>query len=1104
MIFRHKHNNRYTLICRMLAIRLAVCLVLLPVFCVMNSNVILAVEPVSTAGMDTGALAVRAARENLFGDEEPSMDTLDAFSRVFTKSSSPSDLPSRMFYQDELLEAVKRSHQPGVGQVMTGFIKFQNFKAINDIEIEVNGVMKKVGHAIGDEVIRAGDIIASKLQEAVPPGVRVRVYNAGPAYFIIFENVTDSDSLREKLEEFILESDLGEEIINAAYLSAKERNAVQRAIHGIGDFEIAPAHEKVKEALNEVTGSNDEQLFDDHLDMSVSFYMGLSQLGDQAKDVIQVAVELDHQAAFAAKKAQLAEVVAECQVVKLTEKDRPILMPHALATAKPFYFNSLVENAKKATQSTFAQYDDYCEQIDQALNNSQSDNITADALRGEFTRFYTSLAQYYRSNGSSLPQHLNEYRQALGTDAEGKIKEQIYQKALIAHRHSASSKFVFLGNSHYKELINFIINDYRGNGLLNRRLQVVFRLGVGSDEFGALYWDPETGNLRIYRFDVNNLGKYQTDDGDKVCQLIMESALSVDNLLGLNEELRSSSRTMVLSQEYSFPPSVSIGFVDIDVANVSGAYPARRNFSVLQGRADTASEQHKIAYKAWISSGYQGREPQPQAGTPFKYSRDTELEKVLKTLPEIDDLAEAVVHENVSRWVIANTPEIEQTKIPRYAIGGALAGLAALPLVWKIAIVGVAIAGIAVFYTILMQRNIKSGRRVDQARNNIRVALCASGLGCLMFVIPGITAVFGAAAGLFSRPALPPVDAKRAPVTDDVNRFVGEKPPEPRPEPRTLEERQAVRHQAERLANVKKAADEAARKEIEDEAIEAAEDLAEILAGFATDSDRQRIYNLFGTSDVEEIAQACYDDDKIFDLVTRRINDHVEVDGHKVEEGFLQKAIAKTDIPWYIFVALLLTETWNFEVDEVYESSGAIGLTQQCNDDSTLEGLFNQAKGWGLIDSTLNYDRSLVADPQINLAMGLAELDSIDHNKNGFGSLVVSGRLAAIEKAHGRSEVIKFILAAYNWSAPSLEGLLDRLEEQGYDWTKFSVVIQFIPDETARTVPREYDYLGYFLDELAERTEELEKIAGEARRSFMANQGLMEPTAPQASPATSP
>jgi len=406
---------------------------------------------------------------------------------------SPSSMSIRA-HQEQTIKDIEQGNP-----VVVGYLKIQNFKD----NFNTFGAIHDQGHFLGDAGIAAvGSVLRETLEKRfAEEGVRVHIGNAGAEFFLTFSGMKSPDKANAILTEIIQSSEFKNAVVDRSLKNLKE---------------ITPVSAELEQILSD--GLRDNR---------VHFYGGISNESvpliqrDQTRQITnatKIVDELYKQAFLAAKHQQL---LFDDQFQPIITQVRDLIEqgvdPNSQQIQDLFAnINDILKNARIAAKTGITLYKQSNTELNTAARMS--------ALVSEYEVLQKPIDGLY-SEETSILNLLEAYRIGL---EEGKAEEELQSiidkmvqtMVIYESENLSNTDGVFTGNRIFKNMINYVV-WFRPS----EDIAVTFR--VGGDEYGKIEWNSETGNLRIYRFDGNNVGATSRQWGMRIGDKLIEDSLRV-------------------------------------------------------------------------------------------------------------------------------------------------------------------------------------------------------------------------------------------------------------------------------------------------------------------------------------------------------------------------------------------------------------------------------------------------------------------------------------------------------------------------------------------------------------------------------------------------
>ncbi|MFA5087836.1 MAG: DUF2934 domain-containing protein [Candidatus Omnitrophota bacterium] len=496
------------------------------------------VTPIQKPGLASASSPVRDGARM-------SQPTGDTFRGIYNLGTRSNGVLSRAKFTDDLIRVVRANkNSPSAQGIMVGYFKVQDFKR----QFNTRGEEVGVAHELGDIALRVigPEFEKSLREELAGTDIRFSVYNSGPVFQVIFSGVNEG-----------------------------QKSAVEQALKRIVVAERSEFKKAVIAAVKERSGVADK--LQDFSSENFHIYAGLSSsyAVSEGEAVLEVVDRLDREAAQTAKYAQLmlADNLPGAQrdlysmtLGKLAGLNVTVPDPKERREKIDRLIAPLLQKVRGVQGSNLVSYSDGLDKI-LALNEELGLGNEFDVHRPlsaghQGRRTYDELQEDFQTAwGAGDPERIDS--------AVDELVERVvrYTSPRILPRDN-----IFAGNQHFKNVINRIMEIRPADSL-----QVVFRLGEVSDEYGAVIWDAPSQRMVIFRVDGNNVGAISNYHGRQAGDEITDGQLQVIREV-LNDSALEGERTRSLGERLAYvkenlPAAIQRFFAEKDYRQTPVAYP---------------------------------------------------------------------------------------------------------------------------------------------------------------------------------------------------------------------------------------------------------------------------------------------------------------------------------------------------------------------------------------------------------------------------------------------------------------------------------------------------------------------------------------------------
>ncbi|RJP59437.1 MAG: hypothetical protein C4541_06135 [Candidatus Auribacter fodinae] len=405
-------------------------------------------------------------------------------------------------HKEESIEFLEKGNN-----ISVGYIKVQNFKnAFNTFGDAIGA-----GHFLGDAGIDAlGKVLQRRMNAfAQQNGLEsVSVGNLAVDFYMTFNGVSNQN-IAQLFENMLLSEEFKMDLI------AETKNSLQRMI-GSQQYAV------VKDALNQGLTLD-----------RIQFYGGVSSVSSKH-------AQLDGKGAITNAPAVIdrlykeAFLAAKHRQITFSDNyfDKNNRLSEKLITAKAMInagkakgssaqinqmFTNLLNVSRFALQTGVYAYEgDIAEEIESILEYG--------LMAAEYEMVVPAIAPTYNPE-NTITALLAEYRQALYSNAPqseiNALEAKLFDKVVIYQSDFVSQNDgVFVGNPNFKATINLLLSTQPQSDV-----SLTFR--IGGDEYGKLVWTADDKNLRIYRFDGNNVGATSREWGMRIGDKLIDESMRI-------------------------------------------------------------------------------------------------------------------------------------------------------------------------------------------------------------------------------------------------------------------------------------------------------------------------------------------------------------------------------------------------------------------------------------------------------------------------------------------------------------------------------------------------------------------------------------------------
>lgn len=369
------------------------------------------------------------------------------------------------------------------------------------------------GHEFGDFGIQA---VAAELKNAMQKrlssqGINFEIYNEAKDFMFVFDNAPKSFDANKVFNDVLNDGNLKRKVVNRVKRRILEK-ANQNYQQKISESSDTKIKEELRKNLAKVTAEIEK-----FNSQNFNMYAGIVE-ASPSQDPLAAADQFISQIGETAKYAQI-------KLDDNTFDDAKKSLSSADEISKTLLKEKLkqtIESSKSAPRSRVVVFNQ-----DVARRIEDEKRIHQEILRdvGEYQQFNLPSQNY--DPARTYDNLKKQFHTAVLINDETRlkmVKQEILEKMTVypmrQEAKMAGQITIFEGNERFKNTINYLSENP-----LENNWAATFK--IGGDEAAKLEWNADSRKIKVYRFDINNLGRINAQLGAKIGDRIIDDTLLI-------------------------------------------------------------------------------------------------------------------------------------------------------------------------------------------------------------------------------------------------------------------------------------------------------------------------------------------------------------------------------------------------------------------------------------------------------------------------------------------------------------------------------------------------------------------------------------------------